>query len=132
MIYKLYGSHRPVEGLAPESDFYLAINHKKRPEDFVWYKRSPLGINMLKNMMSTMCKAAGIQGHKTNHSVRRTVINRLIESGVPDHVTAQLSGHKSVASIAAYANPGLNQQHGMASILMGERMEKRIPAIAPH
>lgn len=86
---------------------------------------------MLKSMMGRMCKSAGIQGHKTNHSVRRTMISQLIDHGVPAHATAELSGHKNVASIANYANPGLQQQHGMSSVLMGESLPRTLPAIAP-
>lgn len=130
-VYKEYASRRPVECLSPESDYYLAINYNKRPTDFVWYKRAPLGINMLKTMMVCMCKGTGIQGHKTNHSVRRTILNQLLDHGVPGHAAKELSGHKNVASLSAYAEPGLNQQHGMASILMGESSVRTLPAIQP-
>lgn len=33
--------------------------------------------------------------------------------------------------MSANANPNINQQHGMASILMGESFQRRLPAINP-
>ncbi|KAK3749799.1 hypothetical protein QZH41_000862 [Actinostola sp. cb2023] len=44
-FYKVFRSHRPQSMLAPDSPFYLAINHRRKPEDEVWYLDRPLGKN---------------------------------------------------------------------------------------
>lgn len=59
------------------------------------------------------------------------MINHLLDHGVSAHARAQLSGYKSVASNASYAMPGLNQQNGMASILMAKRDARQLPAVIP-
>ena len=41
--YKQFVSRRPVVGKTPESPFFLAINHRRRPEDKVWFLDRPMG-----------------------------------------------------------------------------------------
>ena len=42
-LYLKFASHRPEEMKRPDAPFFLAINHKRKPEDTVWYNRAPLG-----------------------------------------------------------------------------------------
>jgi hypothetical protein len=44
-FYKVFRSDRPQSMLASNAPFYLAINHKRKPEDEVWYLNRPLGKN---------------------------------------------------------------------------------------
>ncbi|KAK3742851.1 hypothetical protein QZH41_004527 [Actinostola sp. cb2023] len=82
--YKTFMSHRPVEMNQPESPFYLAIHHQRKPEDIIWYKKCPLGKNEIGKLLSMAIKNAGIKGRITNHSVRKTSISRLLDADVPD------------------------------------------------
>ena len=41
--YKSFKSHRPEEMLKPDSPFFLAVNHRRKPENKIWYCKSPLG-----------------------------------------------------------------------------------------
>ena len=46
-----------------------------------WFKAQPMGVNKINNIMKDMTKAAVISG-KTNHSGRKTLVNKLQDSGV--------------------------------------------------
>ena len=79
----------------PEAPFFLAINHKRKPADPVWYSRAPLGKDEIKEFLTTAAKNAGLPGNVTNHSVRKTCISRLMDAEVPGYCVAKLSGHKN-------------------------------------
>jgi len=44
----------------------------------------PLGHNKLANIVSDMCRSAGIQRYCTNHSLRATSATRLYSAGMDD------------------------------------------------
>ena len=55
-IFKKFARRRPLEMNKPGSLFYLAVKHKRKPEDDVWYMRSPLGKNEIGKFLSTAAK----------------------------------------------------------------------------
>ena len=61
------------------NSFYLRPLSK--PTQHCWYSREPLGHNTLANVVSSMCKEAGITGFYTNHSLRATSATRLYSAG---------------------------------------------------
>ncbi|XP_070560203.1 uncharacterized protein KIAA1958-like [Ptychodera flava] len=124
--YKQYALHRPPSHLGSDADFYLAINYK--PETNLWYKRQPMGANKLDTILSTMCNKAGIAGKKTNHSIRRSTIRRLHDSGIPPTKLMQLSGHRNVQSINHYAVNSMDDQHRMSEILSRSQGSRVMPS----
>ena len=67
--------------------------------------------------MKTMADGAGLEGRKTNHSARKTMISRLVDKNVnPLHI-AQLSGHKNLKSLDSYSKASEVQQKAMSHIL---------------
>ena len=46
-----------------------------------------------------MCKQAGIKGNKTNHSLRATGTTELYESGVPEKLIQERTGHRSLEAL---------------------------------
>jgi len=53
---------------APAHALYLRpANH---PTANCWYSKQPLGHTTLSKTVAWLCTSAGIQGHKTNHSLR--------------------------------------------------------------
>ena len=94
--YKSFKSHRPEEMMRPDSPFLLAINHRRKPENNIWYSKSPLGKNEIGKFMVMAAKRAGLTGNITNHSVRKTCISRLMDAEVQANYVAQLSGHKNL------------------------------------
>lgn len=120
--HHLYSEKRPSEMNQADAPFYLAVNTKCDPSMLnsrPWFKRQPMGPDRINKFMPRMAKAAGLQGRKTNHSVRRTMCTQLFQAGVPPTMIAQLSGHKNVQSISNYACASLNQQRAMCNILQG-------------
>ena len=80
-FFKKYCEHRPngVDHL-----FYLAPI--QNPKTKVWFKASPIGTNTIAKTVKRLCEAAGIQGHKTNHSLRVTAATRLFHEGVDEQL----------------------------------------------
>ena len=50
-------------------------------------------------MVQDMCSDAGIEGKKTNHSLRVNGASTLFEAGVPERVIQQRTGHRSLLSV---------------------------------
>ena len=88
-LFKKFVSHRPKQMCQPDSPFYLAINHK-RADYSLWYKKQPLGINHIDKMMKLVIAGTSITGRKTNHSARKTMVETLCRSNIPDSTVMQL------------------------------------------
>ena len=101
-LFKKFSAHRPEKMKHPDSPFFLAINHKRKPESQIWYCNSPLGKNAIGKFIVNAAKAAGLPGNISNHSIRKTCISRLMDADLPENYVAQLSGHKILKSLDAY------------------------------
>ncbi|CAH3039920.1 unnamed protein product, partial [Porites evermanni] len=106
-FYKAFRSHRPEAMLEPDAPFYLAINHRRKPSDKVWYLDRPLGKNEIsgKFLKDAFAAAKLDDTNKkkvSNHSVRKTSVGRLLEADVQPNFVAQLSGHKNLKSLDSY------------------------------
>ena len=107
-VYKMYKEKRPPSMLEPDSSFYLSVNYFKTEthasvEGKNWFKAQPMGVNKLNNIMKDMPQAAGISG-KTNHSGRKTLVQKLQDSGVPPNQIIQITGHKNLQSVNNYSS----------------------------
>ena len=60
----------------PDSPQYLSVANAVTSD--VWYKNQPDGKEVLGKFMKTMAQGAGLEEHKTNHSVRKTMISCLV------------------------------------------------------
>ena len=49
----------------------------KIPQTDVWFRKQPLGIHSMGNFVKTMAAAAQLEGKRTNHAARRTMITTL-------------------------------------------------------
>ena len=99
--YKMYKEKRPPSMLEPDSSFYLSVNYFKTEthasvEGKNWFKAQPLGVNKLSNIMKDMIRAAGISG-KTNHSGRKTLVQKLQDRGLPPNQIIRITGIKNSA-----------------------------------
>ena len=94
-ILDLYLSKLPKEGT--QDVFYLRPL-EKIPLDpsLPWCASVPVGRDTLHKKMSTMCKQAGVQGHKTNHSLRATSATRMYEKNIPEKIIQERTGHRSL------------------------------------
>lgn len=75
--------------------FYL--RPKKFPTESVWFDDIPVGIHPLQGTVARLCKAAGITGYFTNHSLRATAATRLYSAGIDEQLISEKTGHRSLA-----------------------------------
>ena len=68
--------------------------HQWKAKTGNWFKAQPMGVKKLNNTMKDMTQAAGISG-KTNHSGRKTLVQKLHDIGVPPNQIIQITGHKN-------------------------------------
>ena len=107
-VYKMSKEKRPPSMLEPDSSFYLSVNYFKTEthasvEGKNWFKAQPMRVNKLNNVMKDMTQTAGISG-KTNHSGRKTLVQKLLDSGVPPNQIIRITGHKNVQSVNNYSS----------------------------
>lgn len=62
-LYKKFRSLRPVEMLDPDSPFFLSINYNYKI-GHPWYKKMPMGINKLYQIMNDLKDGSGLQTDK--------------------------------------------------------------------
>ena len=128
-MFKQYIAKRPPDMLTPDSPFYLAAI-KSPSSDMVWYKRQPLGKNSLANFMKSMSTAAGLTGHFTNHSVRRTMIFTLRHENVNPLNIIGLAGQRNLKSLDSYSETSNQQQKDM-SLKLSKHVEGTSSARQP-
>ncbi|PFX24183.1 hypothetical protein AWC38_SpisGene11228 [Stylophora pistillata] len=123
-VYKMYKDKRPPSMLEPDSSFYLSVNYFKTETHASvkgrnWFKAQPMGVNKLNDIMKDMTQAARISG-KTSHSGRKTLLQKLQDSGVPPNQIIQITrGHKNVQSVNNYSSLriGEKQMESISRIL---------------
>ena len=130
-VYKMYKEKRPPSMLEPDSSFYLSVNYFKTEthssvEGKNWFKAQPMGVNKLNNIMKDMPQAAGISG-KTNHSGRKTLVQKLQDSGVSPNQIIQITGHKNVQSVNNYSSLREKQMESISRILSFPRQPRPLP-----
>ena len=112
-LFKLYNKLCPKD--RPENAFYLQPLRKFKED--CWFSVKPLGHNPLDNMVKQMCKAAGIVGFKTNHSLRATAATRLYQAGVDEQLIMQRTGHRSLDGVRSYKRTSQEQQVTLSDIM---------------
>ena len=116
-ILDLYLSKLPL--IAKDKDLFYWRPFDTVPKDPAapWYMASPVGKNVLGDMMKNICKEAGIVGKKTNHSLRATRTSELFAAGVPERIIQQRTGHRSLDALRLYERPTEKQQQAISSVL---------------
>ena len=112
-LFKLYMSLCPPD--CPDGAFYLGP--LKNPTNDCWYSMVPVGRNKLAKAVSKMCEACGIEGLKTNHSLRATAATRLYSSGIDEQLVMERTGHRSLEGIRSYKHTSADQKEIVSDIL---------------
>ena len=96
-----------------------------------WYDCVPLGKEKLQKFVEVMCKEAGINGKKTNHSLRATGATAIFNASVPEKMIRDVTGHRSKA-LMLYEHPSIERQKAVTSVLMnGQENVGITPAAKP-
>ena len=112
-LFKLYLGKCPAN--RPNSAFYLRPANK--PTQQCWYSNSPIGHTTLAGTITRMCKAAGICGYKTNHSLRATTATRLYQAGIDKQLIMEKTGHHSLEGVRSYKRTNSEQHETLSDIL---------------
>ena len=117
-LYKAFAQRRPEDCNNSDYPFYLAVDNVKENNETAWFKRSVVRINKLYAIMETMAKKANLTSKEniTNHSARKTMIQKLNDNEVPPTHIMQISGHKNVQSINNYSSLNSRQLQTISTI----------------
>ena len=108
-LYKTFAEKRPPEMSTPSSHC-----QSPRHQNLLLVQKATTRCH---TSQQDLAEKGGIQGNKTNHSARKTMIQTLCSANIPDSTIIQLSGHKSVTSLNRYKKPSLEQQRSMSTLL---------------
>ena len=87
-ILDLYFSKVPSEAL---ENFHLCPStHVKG--GLLWFFSVPIGCNKLATMVKQMCTAGGVEGNKSNHSLRSYGVTTMYRHNLPEKVVQERSG----------------------------------------
>ena len=79
-----------------------------------------LGVNTINSLMKNMAHAAGLDTtnkHFTNHSIRKTTVQKLKKAGVAATDIMAITGHKNQQSLADYAELDESDHRQIGEIL---------------
>ena len=85
----------------------------------MWYTKTPGGKNTLRKVVQDMCRVAGIESYKTNHSLRATTCTIGLEKGVPQKLIMERTGHRTVKSLHTYQRVSDARKEIVSVVLQG-------------
>jgi len=128
-LFKLYKTLCPQ--VPKENAFYL--QPLKKPKQDCWSSIKPGGHNSLTTMVKEMCKAAGITGFRTNHSLCATTTTRLYRAGVDEQLIMERTGHRSLDGVRSYKQTSKEQLEVVSDIVNLSAPEpKKQKTLNPH
>lgn len=118
-IFEMFLTKRP-----PSAERFYLQSAAKWKDSICWYTNRPVGKNQLSSVVKTMCAEVGIQGNKTNHSLKATCATRLFQANVDEQLIMQRTGHRSTAGVRAYKRTSNVQIENCSSILDGGNLQQ--------
>ena len=112
-LFKLYQQLQPPD--RSKNAFYF--KPLKNPTAHIWFTTKPIGHNTLEQTVARLCSAAGIQGFRTNHSLRATAATRLYQAGVDEQLIMETTGHRSLEGVRSYKRTSEDQKEVLSDIL---------------
>ena len=124
-LYKKYLSHMPNE--VSGNAFYLRALPK--PNGEIWYYKKAAGRETLGNVVKKIMKKAQFDGHYTNNSLRRSCATRLYDSGVPEQLIQETTGHWSSDGVRTYKCTSSALKREASEILQGSLSKKAVTEV---
>ena len=118
-LFKLWLSKRP-QPMRNQGPLYLTII--QRPKDIdVWYTKIRMGQNTIGKIMPRMTSSLQSSTTKklTNHSTRKTVVQKLKVAGQPRYKIKEITGHASEASLNDYDVISEEERRELSHIISG-------------
>lgn len=86
--------------------------------DDIWFCNIPMGKHKLENLLTDMCKKAGLAQVYTPHCIRATSVTVLKAAGLENCRVKSVTGHASDKSIESYSTrPTIEQQFQSSAIV---------------
>ena len=94
------------------------------------YGKQPVGRNMQAKIITEMCKQAGIEGQKTDHSGKVTCATTLYHQNFRDQLIKERTGHGSLEALHKYKWTGADQQYEVSMALLSKTAtEEKTPVL---
>lgn len=122
-LYKLYKSLCPDD--QQDDAFYLTP--LKKPTSGCWFSHTALGHNTLRDTVKRICKGAGIQGFKTNHSLKFTTDSHLYQAGVDEQLIMERTVQRSLEGVRSYKRTCDKQRIALSDILNRKKTRQDNP-----
>ena len=81
--------------------------------DKPWFINSPVSINTLNSILSTISQQAGVNTQYTNHSLRATSATRMYLKNVPEKLISEKTGHRSLTALRVYERTSCVQEQAV-------------------
>ncbi|XP_028401230.1 uncharacterized protein KIAA1958-like [Dendronephthya gigantea] len=115
-LFREYVSRRPLS-LQQTGPFYLSVKTNRRPDDHIWYKVQPMGVNKIDSMMKNIVFGTSLEcsGKKfSNHSARKTVVGKLKKANLERSDIAKVTGHRNIQSLDDYDEADEQEQQNLS------------------
>ena len=119
-VLDLYFSKLPQEAFKQDILFVRPLENVSDDPTKPWYSSVPVGKNILDTKLGKMCSLAGIEGRVTNHSMRATSVTQMYETGVPEKVIQERTGHRSLEALRVYERTNAQQHQAVSSVLAAQ------------
>ena len=116
-ILDLYLSKIPASAVSKDVFYLQPVPKVPSDSSKPWFLVIPVGRNTLSTMVRDICTEGGIDGNKTNHSLRATGASSLFTAGVPEKIIQQRSGHLSLQGLRHYERVTQQQQLAVSRVL---------------
>lgn len=116
-LFKLWLSKRPSQ-LRDNGALYLSIIPRPKKVD-EWYTKVRMGINTISKLMPTMAVSLQTNKKLSNHSTRKTVVQKLKKSGQPRHKIKEVTGHACESSLDDYDSLDEDEKKQLSHIISG-------------
>ena len=112
---------RPPE-LQAQGPFYLSC--MQNPSSHVWFKRQPMGIHKINDMMKSIIAGTSFESstkNLTNHSARKTVVKKMKTAGLERSSIMKVTGHRNISSLDDYDEADENEQRQLSTAISGTK-----------
>ncbi|KAK3741779.1 hypothetical protein QZH41_001547 [Actinostola sp. cb2023] len=120
-LFEEFLSRRPPE-LQAQGPFYLSC--MQNPSSHVWFKRQPMGIHKINDMMKSIIAGTSLESstkNLTNHSARKTVVKKMKTAGLERSSIMKVTGHINISSLDDYDEADENEQRQLSTAISGAK-----------
>ena len=109
--------HIPSSAIAADNRLYLRpVPHSNGDLWKPWFFTQPVGKHTLTAMVKEACAEIGIT-EKTNHSLQATGATTTFNSGVPEKVIQERTGHLSLVGLRTRERPSVEQHIAASQVI---------------